>query len=542
MRIIQSFWSCNQTNLLTARSSWLAPEYKLMSWALSCLQLNKFYSNTVLYADSIAAKLLIDDLKLPYSDVVCCLDKLNTYHTDLWALAKIYAYAEQKKPFLHVDCDVYIWKAFDENLLNGELIAQSLEKAKHLYNKIMNQMEAELTYIPHIMKDIDRNDSFYCFNAGVLGGNDIDFFQEYCAQAFYLVNNNVHNLSRINVVDFNIYFEQFLFHYLAKKENKKVKLLLDDITDDGLYKGLGDFIEVPHNKQYLHLIGTYKRYPIVCTELANRLRLDYPEYYYRIIALFRNSSTPLAKDQYYFVNLRSDEDLSNRHMKLKENYAADKLEKKIKEKKSIHETVCLDISSIIEEAKNICDQNDKELSVISPSEIQLTDLMRFCQCINNTLRDKFSLLSKDYLYGRDLNATSYYQYLFGDLQTIYNKKLVADSVVEIVESKFDWSGLIECGRNKITNTNRQFANAPSAVCSAIIPECDTKGFVLSNMDELDRLIFETLKTRLTIQELLDIVEGSFDVEELKDARKEYETLIFERIENGIQHKIIKVQF
>lgn len=43
MRIIQSAWTCNQSNLLTSNSGWLSPKYNLMSWALSCLQLKQYY-------------------------------------------------------------------------------------------------------------------------------------------------------------------------------------------------------------------------------------------------------------------------------------------------------------------------------------------------------------------------------------------------------------------------------------------------------------------------------------------------------------------
>jgi len=103
MNIIQSSWACNQPDLLTANSGWLAPEYNLMSWALSCLQLKQYYPDVVLYSDSVSAKMLIDTLQLPYTEVVCNLDVLNKYHPQLWALPKIHTYSQQETPFLHVD-------------------------------------------------------------------------------------------------------------------------------------------------------------------------------------------------------------------------------------------------------------------------------------------------------------------------------------------------------------------------------------------------------------------------------------------------------
>lgn len=99
MRIVQSFWSCNQNHLLQLKAGWVAPEYNLMSWALSCLQLKQYYKYVTLYADTVSAKLLIDTLKLPYSEVICDLDELNEYHPQLWALPKIKTYYAARSIF-----------------------------------------------------------------------------------------------------------------------------------------------------------------------------------------------------------------------------------------------------------------------------------------------------------------------------------------------------------------------------------------------------------------------------------------------------------
>jgi hypothetical protein len=119
IRSIQSFWSCNQTNLLSTNAGWLAPEYNLMGWTLSCLQLKQYFNEVVLYTDSIAARMLIDYLKLPYNEVICTMDALNHYNPELWALPKIYTYSVQQQPFLHVDGDVFIWERFDNDLLQA---------------------------------------------------------------------------------------------------------------------------------------------------------------------------------------------------------------------------------------------------------------------------------------------------------------------------------------------------------------------------------------------------------------------------------------
>ena len=149
MKIIQSCWSCNRPNLLEFNAGWLTPEYNLMSWALSCLQMNKYYDNLVLYADPVSARTLIDELHLPYTTVRCELEKLNKFNPELWALPKIYTYSKQEEPFLHVDADVFIWKPFDIDLLSSNLIAQNMEIATDYYENVMFSLEKNLKFLPN---------------------------------------------------------------------------------------------------------------------------------------------------------------------------------------------------------------------------------------------------------------------------------------------------------------------------------------------------------------------------------------------------------
>jgi len=91
---------------------WAAPEYHLISWALSCLQLHKIYGNVSLYGNTPAVRLLIDTLQLPYSKAYLTHDELIPVHPDLWALSKIHTYSLQEQPFLHIDSDAFIFLPF----------------------------------------------------------------------------------------------------------------------------------------------------------------------------------------------------------------------------------------------------------------------------------------------------------------------------------------------------------------------------------------------------------------------------------------------
>lgn len=531
MRIIQSSWACNQTDLLTSNAGWLAPEYNLMSWALSCLQLKQFYPDVVLYCDSVSATMLIDILKLPYSDVVVNLDVLNEYHPQLWALPKIYAYSQQEKPFLHVDGDVFIWQKFDEELLRSPLIAQNREIATVFYEEMMCSLESTLAFFPkEIISERELNNPIAAYNAGILGGTDLLFFEEFTRKAFEFVDKNSSNLSGINVTNFNIFFEQYLFYCLAKKNKKDVNVLLPETIGDNKYKGFADFEKVPYEKEYLHLLGTYKRNGFVCSQMAGKLRNDYPDYYYRIIELFKQNSVPLTKDYYYLVNSYLQEDLVSRAVKLKSAYLTNEIGKVDSANRSRLETKVLPDDFVDISFTN------------SLNSKQLRDINSFCQRINRVLSNKFSLYTVDYLYGRDLNVDKYFQYLFEDLDGIYKKKIIADDCVEIIESKYNWSFLFDNNKSSRINSPSIDDEKEGKFFAIITPECYKMGFSIGNIDGLDLIILEILEKAKTIQELLFEVREYFEEDELKQSHTRFEKLVFGRIKLGIHLKCIRVLF
>ena len=109
-------------------SGWAFKETHYMSWALSCLQLRKFYDEVELVTDSEGADLLINKLHLPYTSCKPVLDKLVDENPAVWALGKIAAYEAQEVPFIHVDGDIYIWKPFPKRIEEADIAVQNVEK------------------------------------------------------------------------------------------------------------------------------------------------------------------------------------------------------------------------------------------------------------------------------------------------------------------------------------------------------------------------------------------------------------------------------
>ena len=264
----------------------------------------------------------------------------------------------------------------------------------------------------------------HAFNAGIMGGSDTEFFKSYSAKAFEFVDKNVTHLPKINVSNFNIFFEQYLFYCLAKKEGKKVEVLIPEIIFDNRYRGFGDFVEVPHNKKYLHLIGDYKRNKAVCEQLANRLREDYPEYYYRIIALFKRDRIPLFRDYFWMESDLTEQKLISRNAFLKKSFTEDTLpisevagNRVVKNKELVCFRTPIVKSSI----------TDYKISALE-ADAQIKDLQQFEEGLWAIVENKFSTISREYLYARDISSTQYGEYVFGKPELIFQKAIVADNL------------------------------------------------------------------------------------------------------------------
>jgi hypothetical protein len=135
--------------------------------------------------------MLIDVLGLPYSEVTSTLNKLDHYHPQLWALPKIFTYGHMESPLLHVDGDVFIWEPFRNELLESALIVQNEEAATNYYEMIVKSLESNLSYFPvEIREQRELKAPIHAFNAGIMGGNDIEFFKSYASNAFQFVENN----------------------------------------------------------------------------------------------------------------------------------------------------------------------------------------------------------------------------------------------------------------------------------------------------------------------------------------------------------------
>jgi hypothetical protein len=310
MKIIQSFWAAKQDPIKDS-FGWNRPRYHWLSWVLSVNQLAKYY-DVELYTDSVGYDILIKKLELPYAKVHLVLDELDQYPKGFWALPKIKTYALQEGPFLHIDGDVFIWEAFPKALLEQGLITQNLEITTDYYHSAWELIEPKLKFIPEEMNAYREGKINLACNMGIVGGNDLSFFKQYTNKSLEFVEKNISlNLDQ-DKANFNVFFEQVLFYLMAHKDNKQSAFLINEVSKDNDYKGMGDFHRVPIQKTYLHLLGHYKRDRRVCKQLENYVLRFYPEFFEKVVRLME-SDFPYFKNQLseYSFTLQENEQVAS---------------------------------------------------------------------------------------------------------------------------------------------------------------------------------------------------------------------------------------
>ncbi len=288
MNIIQTLW-CGGRKLTESPFWWINAEYNLMSWALSCMSLKEHFNKITLYTDSEGARVLVDTLKLPYSEVTLSFDNFNCL-TCHWALAKVRAYSMQTAPFLHIDGDIYLPQQLPKDIEKAQLVAQNKEYCSDYYKSMISRFLAVdgLKLAPQFHEALVKDD-VPSYNLGFCGGNNIEFFGEFCEEVERFFSDNDFNGERFRNADIsaNVVYEQMFFSIMARNKGIDISTIYPETIRDNGYRA-DEFCDLSHydQRQFVHILGGHKRTPEVCDMVERTLLRKYPETYERIAAMF----------------------------------------------------------------------------------------------------------------------------------------------------------------------------------------------------------------------------------------------------------------
>ena len=216
---------------------------------LSVLHSRKWFSKVELVTDRKGYKFLIEELKLPFTDVKVELDCLNDIPKKNWSIGKIYACKIQDEPFMHQDFDVIWFKKPIPKILNAQAAFQNKESNTHcqgFYKPLMDDAKKK-QYKLNKYCDLDVLGAYNC---GIIVFNDLSIIEHWYELAIDYINTNAKWFNRIRNIGLQpIFFEQLLIYNLCEYYNFKVEMLGDE------WVGAEKSVEYG----YTHLIAQSKR-------------------------------------------------------------------------------------------------------------------------------------------------------------------------------------------------------------------------------------------------------------------------------------------
>jgi len=301
MRSVWSFWSKPWRE--HSGWSWLSEKHHLLAWILSFETARKHYTKTSLVTDDAGVKMLVNGLGLPFGIVSTALNALSGHDPTFWMLGKLYAYREQREPFVHLDTDVFLWKRLPAELECAPVFAQNPQYFSQggghpkIYEVLRLLREQTHGWIP---KEWEWALSFgspqRSESCGIMGGNHIDFIHYYSDSAIKLVEDprNETGWSSVgNKFDYNTAVEEY--HLAACVDFHRNR-------PDSPYREVGiryvfDSFAQAFNPNiaaklgFTHLLVEAKRKKVLAERLEQRVKRDYPKQYERCIHFTSQSAT-----------------------------------------------------------------------------------------------------------------------------------------------------------------------------------------------------------------------------------------------------------
>jgi hypothetical protein len=234
---------------------------------LSVLCAKKWFEEVELITDTKGKK-LIDKYKIPFDNVVVCLDDYNHIRAEHWSIGKMVACCMQKSPFMHIDNDVFWFKKPQERLLRADCSFQNYENADYFGYKYQRPPAIETCPI----KEIDYTET-KALNCGIIGFNKLDVLPEWMELALRYIewfDNNTKLRDWCKLAP--IMFEQYHIYQLVKKNNYDISVISYDYATsviDTRKKMINDSLAEEYG--YTHLISGIKREKHVEEKVKARL-------------------------------------------------------------------------------------------------------------------------------------------------------------------------------------------------------------------------------------------------------------------------------
>lgn len=295
MRAVWSFWS--KPFVAERHSTWYREWHHWLAWGLSLHTASLHYPDTLLVTDDEGARILIDELQLPFAKVSTALNVLKNEDPGWWALGKIATYRLQDVPFVHLDTDVFLWHRLSRKLERADVIAQNPEPIVRgascyrpeelmaiLNYPSMGWLPEEWVYYVQLA-DFQRAEC-----CGIFGGSHLDFIHHYADLAMRLIQHpaNRRSLQKMDGKPGHmILVEQYLLTACLEFHRSRKQSSFSDVSIRYIFPTTEDAYDPDRATEagYTHLAAGAKRHSRVCRDLERRVQYELPNYYDRCLEI-----------------------------------------------------------------------------------------------------------------------------------------------------------------------------------------------------------------------------------------------------------------
>lgn len=325
MKFIQTYFSNYECgNILSLNSKFHSSEINWLSIAYSCLLLKQQHHDIPLhlYGNEAIIELLINKFELPYDQGII-IDSIPENRKKYYCWPKIEVYKLQNEPFIHIDNDIFIWEPLPDRLLSASLVAQHKENDSTFYMRILNHLREFNIKLPDVIEKYITDTYILSYNAGLIGGNNVEFFKNYINNIEAFLDSNQSILDNIpQVFLLNVVFEQWMYYALTTEKKEAVETYYLETVVDFLLCGTREPLLAVNGRasKYLHLMDYKRQYS--CNRLIVRNMLnEFPVYYNKILSICSGSGLKTAVKYYNGINNNTEAIDKNRVFNRSLSYA-----------------------------------------------------------------------------------------------------------------------------------------------------------------------------------------------------------------------------
>lgn len=293
MKAVWSFWT--KPYFAERRSSWSSEWHHWLAWGLSVYTARQHYPQTCLVTDDDGARILVDELQLPFEQVSTGLNAIGDQNPEWWALGKIEAYRLQQVPFVHIDADVFLWKPLAPHVAEADVLTQnpvSIVPRQSVYRPEEFERAIAWTADGWLPKEWlwyrrnAANQQGQC--CGVFGGARVDFINHYARTALRLVADPL-NRGSLQLMprkaDHMFLIEEYVLTACVAYHQERKRSPYRGIEIRHVFATMEDAFRSDRAREagFTHLAGGAKRNAQISRNLELRVQHDLPEYYERCL-------------------------------------------------------------------------------------------------------------------------------------------------------------------------------------------------------------------------------------------------------------------